>query len=133
MRKATVAVIGLLCVVAVAAFVLGLGKFAQPVSAQASRSFHVLTVTSGGVTCRDMTNNLRTDRDAWRSVYFNYMAGFITGANFVSYSAGGQNANIGFEVSHDAVFTSIEQYCGQNAAQNISEAVIRVYSQLITR
>ena len=61
------------------------------------------------------------------------MAGFLTGANFVSYSAGGRNANVGHDVAHDAVFASIEQYCAQNPARNIFEAVTRVYSRLVAR
>jgi hypothetical protein len=129
MRHGTLAVVGLLSVVTVAAWVLVLT--APRVSAQAS-GFHVLPVTIGGGTCRDMTNNLRGDREPWRTLYFNYMAGFLTGANFVSYSAGDdRNANIGVEVTHDAVFASIEQYCVQNPTKNIFEAVTRVYSQLI--
>jgi hypothetical protein len=131
MRKLTLAVAGLLSMVAIAGFVLLL--IAPRVSAQAS-GFHVLPVTIGGSACRDMTNNLRIDRDSWRTLYFNYMAGFLTGANFVSYSAGdGRNSNIGFDVAHDVVFASIEQYCAENPTKNIFEAVTRIYSQLVTR
>jgi hypothetical protein len=131
MRKAALAVVGLLSVIAVAACVSFL--FAPRVSAEAS-GFHVLPVTVGGATCRDMTNNLRADRDSWRTLYFNYMSGFLTGANFVAYSAGdGRNSNIGIEVTHDAVFASIEQYCAQRPDTHIFEAVTRVYSQLVTR
>jgi hypothetical protein len=58
MRKAhTLAVVGVLGIVTVAAFVLGQAMLATRVSAQASRSFHVLTVPTGGATCRDMTGN----------------------------------------------------------------------------
>ena len=60
------------------------------------------------------------------------MAGFITGANFVSYSVGGRDSNLPRQ-PHDAVFAAIEQYCGGNPAKNISEAVVRVYSQLVAR
>jgi hypothetical protein len=130
MRQNTFAVVGRLGVVTVAALVLGLLSWRA--SAQGG-SFHVLTVASGGFTCGDMTHNLRVDRDVWRSVYYNYMAGFITGANFVSYSAGGRNANIASDLPHDAVLASIERYCAQNPAQNISEAVVRVYSQLVAQ
>jgi hypothetical protein len=129
MRRKTPFVVALLVVVAVATSMAGV--VAPRVSAQAG-SFHVLTVTAGGVSCRDMTNNLRSDRDAWRSVYYNYMAGFITGANFVSYSVGGRDSNLPWE-PHDAVFASIEQYCAANPAEQIFEAVIRVYSRLATR
>jgi hypothetical protein len=125
-RNTALAVVGLLAVARLAAFALGLS-----VSAQAG-GFHVLPVTSGGVTCRDMTDNLRSERDTWRTFYFNYMAGFITGANFVSYSVGNRDSNLPSE-PHDAVFASIEQYCAGNPARNISEAVVRVYSQLIAR
>jgi hypothetical protein len=63
------------------------------------------------------------------------MAGFITGANFVSYSAGGRNANVGLDdaSTHEGVFASIEQYCVENPAKNIFEAVTRVYSRLAAR
>lgn len=59
----------------------------------------------------------------------------VVTANFVSYSAGGRNANVGFDgpSTHDAVFASIEQYCAQNPTKNIFEAVTRVYSQLVAR
>jgi hypothetical protein len=131
MRKAALALVGLLSVITTAVFVSIL--VASHVSAEAS-GFHVLPVTVGGATCRDMTNNLRTDRESWRTLYFNYMSGFLTGANFVSYSAGdGRNSNVGIEVTHDAVFASIEKYCSQNADTHIFEAMASVYSQLVTR
>ena len=78
MQKRTLAVVGLLGVLA--AFLAG---SAVPwISAQGS--VHVLPVRNGGGTCQDLTNDLRGDREAWRFTYFNYMAGFVPGANFVS-------------------------------------------------
>ena len=131
MRQTPFAVVGLVGVVTVAAFVIGV--VAPRASAQvALGSFHVWTVTSGGASCRDMTNNLLgADRDAWRAFYANYVSGFITGANFVSYSTGGRNPNVGAygKVTHEGTFALVEQYCAQNAAKNIFEAVTRTYSQ----
>lgn len=61
-----------------------------------------------------MTNNLRADRDSWRTLYFTYMSGFLTGANYVSYSAGdGRNSNIGIEVKHDALFDRSNSTAGR--------------------
>jgi hypothetical protein len=132
MRTKPIAVVGLVGV-SFAAFVVGVVEPA--VSAQAG-SFHVWTVTSGGASCRDMTNNLgAADRDAWRAFYANYVSGFITGANFVSYSTGARNATVGYDgnATHEAAFDSVEQYCAQNPAKNISEAVTRIYSQLVAQ
>jgi hypothetical protein len=142
MRKGTVAVVGLLSVLTVVAAVLGLGMLVPRVAAQNS-GFHVLPVANGGGTCRDMTNDLRADEQTWRTPYVNYVAGFITGANFVSYSVGGRNSNVGSgsevlpirpgQRVADAVSALVEQYCAQNPSKNLSEAVARVYSQLLTR
>ena len=138
MRKRTLAVVGLLAVVTVAAFLTGVAV--PRVSAQAG--IHVFPVTNGGGTCRDMTNDLRGNRDAWRTAYFNYMAGFVTGANFASYSVPGRNSNVpldlprevtGYARADEAVFVLLEQYCAQSPAKNISEAMMRVYSQLLTK
>ena len=122
-------VVGLLGVVT-AALALGLGMLSPRVSAQAS-GFHVWTVTSGGASCRDMTNNLAADRDAWRAFYANYVSGFITGANFVSYSGGGRNPNVGAygKGTHEETFALVEHYCAQNPAKNIFEGVTRIYAQ----
>jgi hypothetical protein len=139
MNKKTLAVVGLLGVVTAPAFVPGV--IAPRVSAQAS-SIHVFPVTNGGGTCHDMTNDLRTDRNAWRAPYFNYMAGFVTGANFVSYSVPGRDSNVpldlpldvtGYARADEAVFAMLEQYCAHNPAKNISEAAMRVYSQVAAR
>jgi hypothetical protein len=85
MRQKTLAIVALLAVVAAAAFVRGVA--ATRVSAQGS--IQVIPVRNGGGTCGDMTNDLRSDRDGSRTPYFNYMAGFMTGANFVSYQVPG--------------------------------------------
>src|SRR5689334_22175966 len=131
MRKKWSAVVGLLCTIIIAVVA---GAISRRASAQAG-SFHVITVTSGGSACHDMTTNLQADRDAWRAVYGNYIAGYITGANFVSYSVGGRNANVGSaeQETREIVFTSVEQYCAHNPTSNIAEAVTRVYSQLVAR
>lgn len=140
MDKKTLAAVALVGVVIVAAFVLGNGMIVPRVSAQTGSSsgrrwaaFHVIPVTNGSGTCRDMTNDLRTDRDAWRASYFNYMAGFITGANFVSYSVGGRDPSIGYEDAAPAMFASLEQYCAKRPTMNISAAVTRIYSQLFAQ
>jgi hypothetical protein len=147
MVRRMLAAVALVGVVIVAAFVLGNGMIVPRVSAQTGSSsgrrwaaFHVIPVTNGSGTCRDMTNDLRTDRDAWRASYFNYMAGFITGANFVSYSVGGRDPNVGFDLPYvttgagaPAMFASLEEYCAKRPATNISEAVTRVYSQLFAQ
>jgi hypothetical protein len=139
MSKKALATVALVGVVIVAAFVLGNGMIVRRVSAQTA-SFHVIPVTNGSGTCRDMTNDLRADRDAWRASYFNYMAGFITGANFVSYSVGGRDPNVGFGVPYvttgagaPAVFASLEQYCAKRPSMNISIAVTEIYSQLVAQ
>jgi hypothetical protein len=147
MDKKTRAAVALVGVVIVAAFVLGNGMIVPRVSAQTGSSsgrrwaaFHAIPVTNGSGRCRDMTNDLRTDRDAWRASYFNYMAGFITGANFVSYSVGGRDPNVGFDVPYvtigdapDRVFAALEQYCAQRPAMTISVAVTNIYSQLFAQ
>jgi hypothetical protein len=68
------------------------------------------------------------------------MAGFVTGANFVSYSAGGRDPNVGFDVPYvttgaaaDAVFASLEQHCARRPALNTSAAVTIIYSQLFAQ
>lgn len=73
MRKTTVPVVPVCAAVTASALALGVGTFVPRVSAQAA-SYHVLTVTNGGFTCRDLTSNLRTDRDTWRTVYYNCAA-----------------------------------------------------------
>jgi hypothetical protein len=147
MDKKTRAEVALVGVVIVAAFVLGNGMIVPRVSAQTGSSsgrrwgaFHVIPVTNVSGTCRDMTTDLRTDRDAWRASYFNYMAGFITGANFVSHSVGGRDPNVGFDVPYvttgdapDRVFAALEQYCAQRPAMNISVAVTNIYSLLFAQ
>lgn len=80
-----------------------------------------------------MTNNLRTDGESWRVFYFTYMAGFITGANFVTCSDSGENPNVGSDVPTQVLFSSIQTYCEQHAAKNISEAVIKIYLQHVVR
>jgi hypothetical protein len=136
MRTRTLAAVGLLGVVTAAAFVSGV----VPPRLGAQGYIHVLPVRNGGGVCRDMTNDLRNDRDAWRTPYLNYMAGFITGANYVSYLVPGRNPDVlrnlprdvlaGHSRGDDAVFALLEQYCAENPAKNISEAAMRVYSQL---
>ena len=133
MRKNTLAVVfGLLGIATIVAF---MARVVPRVSAQGS--IQVIPVRNGGGTCGDMTNDLRNDRDAWRTPYFNYMAGFMTGANFVSYLVPGRNSHIpvglpltGYSRADDAVFALLEQYCAQHPAKNISEAAMRVYAQL---
>jgi hypothetical protein len=133
MRKATLALVGLLGAVTVAAVVPGV----VPPRVAAQGSIQVIPVRNGGGVCRDMTNDLRSNRDAGRTPYFNYMAGFMTGANYVSYLVPGRNSHIpvgwpvaGYSRADDAVFALLEQYCAENPAKNISEAAMRVYSQL---
>jgi hypothetical protein len=135
MRRKALAVVGLLGVVT-AAFVAGV--VTPRVSAQAS--IQVIPVRNGGGVCRDMTNDLRSDPSTWRTPYFNYLAGFMTGANFVSYLVPGRNSHVpiglpvaGYSRADDAVFALLEQYCVENPAKNISEAAMRVYSQLDAR
>ena len=140
MSKKALATVALVGVVIVAAFVLGNSMIVPRVSAQTG-SFHAIPLTNGSGTCRDMTNDLRADRDAWRASYFNYMAGFITGANFVSYSVGGRDPNVGFDVPYVTagatasarVFASLEQYCAERPAMNLSIAVTNIYSQLFAQ
>ena len=124
--------VGIMVVVLVAASTWGPAVFSRSLSAQPA-GFHVLTVPSGGVTCADMTSNLRTDSESWRVFYTTYMAGFITGANFVTYSDSGRNSNVGYDVPTGVLFSSIQRYCEQNGGKNISEAVTRVYSQHVAR
>jgi hypothetical protein len=131
MRK-TLAVVGLLSVTT-GAFVAGV--VVPRVSAQGS--IQVIPVRNGGGTCGDMTSDLRNDRDTWRTPYFNYMAGFMTGANFVSYLVPGRNSHVplglplaGYSRADDAVFALLEQYCTENPAKNISEGAMRVYANL---
>jgi hypothetical protein len=133
MRTKTLAVVGVLGVVAVAAFVAG--TVVPRLSAQGS--IQVIPVTNGGGTCHEMTSDLRNDREAWRTPYFNYMAGFVTGANYVSYLVPGRNSHVpldlpgrvrGYSRADDAVFALLEEYCERNPAKNISEAAMRVYS-----
>jgi TolB protein len=85
----------------------------------------------------NLTNDLSSDRDLWRTPYFNYMAGFVTGANYVTYLVPGRNSHVpvgmplaGHSRADDAVFALLEQYCDQNPGKNISEAAMRVYAQL---
>jgi len=136
MRKNRLALVGLLGIATVAAFVAG--AVVPRVSAQGS--IQVIPVRNGGGTCRDMTNDLGSDRDAWRTPYFNYMAGFVTGANFVSYLVPGRDSHVpvglpvaGYSRADDAVFALVEQYCAQNSAKNISEAMMIVYSRLAAK
>jgi hypothetical protein len=133
MRTKTLAVVGVSVIVTVAAFLAG--TVAPRLSAQGS--IQVIPVRNGGGVCRDMTNDLRSDRGAWRTPYFNYMAGFVTGANYVSYLVPGRNSHVprdlpsrvgGFSRADDAMFALLEQYCEQNPAKNISEAAMTVYS-----
>src|SRR5690349_19974806 len=94
MRNKTLAVVGVLAVVTVAAFVAGV--VATRVSAQGI--IHVLPARNGGRNgggaCRDMTNDLRNDRDASYTLYLNWMDGFLTGANYVSYLVPGRNSDV---------------------------------------
>jgi hypothetical protein len=130
MRKALAFCI--VAIVAVVASLAGEGSVSKMVAAQAA-GFHVLTVPSGGITCVNMTSNLGADDGAWRVRYTTYMAGFITGANFVTYSDAGRNANVGYEVPSDMLFTAVQRYCEQNPSKNISDAVATVYSQNAAR
>jgi len=132
MRKGTLAVVGLSGIVVAVAVVLSM--VAPRVSAQGS--IQVIPVRNGGGVCRDMTNDLKADRDTWRTPYFNYMAGFVTGANYVSYLVPGRNSHVpvdlpgrvsGYSRADDAVFALLEEYCERNPARNISEAAMRVY------
>ena len=74
----------------------------------ASSGFHVLG--AGGTTCAEMTRNLQSDRESWSGVYSNYVLGFISGANFVSYLADHRNPNVGNDVEPEALFAFIERY-----------------------
>ena len=128
MRKSlTVTLVAVVGIAALAAFVLAQTALAAPGS---RAGYHVLGVAGGGLGCRDMTNNLRAERESWSAIYASYTTGFITGANFVSYSANGRNANSGFDVPTETVLGSVERYCQQNQARNIHEAVTAVYSEL---
>jgi hypothetical protein len=143
MQKRTLAVVGFLGVITVAAFAAGV--VATRVSAQGI--IHVLPVRNGGGNgggvCRDMTNDLRNDRDASYTLYLNWMDGFLTGANYVSYLVPGRNSDVtrslpieffsGYSRGDDAVFTLLEQWCAQNPAKNISEGAMRVYSQMYSQ
>jgi hypothetical protein len=143
MQRRTLAVVGLLGAITVAAFVAGV--VATRVSAQGI--IHVLPVRKGGGNnggvCRDMTNDLRNDRDASHTLYLNWMDGFITGANYVSYLVPGRNSDVsrslsreflaGYSRGDDAVFALLEQWCAQNPAKNIWEGATRVYSQLYSQ
>src|SRR5213592_1110007 len=99
MRKNTLAVVGVSGVVTAAAFLAGTAV--PRVSAQGV--IHVVPVKNGSGTCREMTNDLRNDRDAWRTPYLNYMAGFVTGANYVSYLVPGRNSNVLLGLSNEIV------------------------------
>ena len=139
MRTKTLAVVGILGVVAVTAF-LG-GTVAPRTSAQGI--IHVLPVRNGGGVCRDMTHDLRNDRDASYTLYLNWMDGFLTGANYVSYLVPGRNSDVtrslpveffsGYSRGDDAVFTLLEQWCARNPAKNISEGAMSVYSQMYSQ
>jgi hypothetical protein len=133
MRKNTLAIVGVSGIVTIVGFFAG--TVAPRVSAQGS--IQVIPVRNGGGVCRDMTNDLRSDREGWRTPYFNYMAGFVTGANYVSYLVPGRNSHVpldlprrvaGYSRADDAMFALLEQYCKQNPAKNISEAAMMVYS-----
>jgi len=136
MRTIMLAAAGLLGAVTAAAVVSGV----VPPRLSAQGYIHVLPVRNGGGVCRDMTNDLRNDRDASRTLYANYMAGFMTGANYVSYLVPGRNSDVmrnlpreflaGYSRADDAVFALLEQFCAENPAKNISEGAMRVYSQL---
>jgi hypothetical protein len=97
----------------------------------ASSGFHVLG--AGGTTCAEMTRNLQADRGSWSAVYSNYVLGFISGANFVSYLADHRNPNVGNDVEPDALFAFIERYCEQHQRDGLHAAVEGVYSQLAAR
>jgi hypothetical protein len=88
---------------------------------------------AGGFRCGDMTNNLRTETRFWTAFYTSYAEGFMSGANFVSYYANQRNPNVGYDISPEALFASIEGYCRQNPMQQIHDAVESVYSRLATR
>jgi hypothetical protein len=104
------------------------GRETQP---RRNAGFHV--TGAGGRNCGDMTNNLRTERQSWGGYYASYADGFITGANFVSYLANQRNSNVGYDISPEALFALIEQYCAQNPSKGIHQAVEGVYSQLVAR
>jgi len=116
---------------------------APRLSAQAAQgpNWWVIPVTNGDSTCRQMTSDLRNDRDAWRTPYVNYMAGFVTGADYVSSLVPGRKSQVDFPpevlANHprgdDAVFALLEQWCAQNPAKYISEGAMRVYSQLYSQ
>src|SRR3954452_11273152 len=125
---AVVSVLLLVCAVGVGA--VAARSLQNP---RAVAGFHVLGVPGGGVTCEEMTNNLRTDRQSWGVLYGTYVTGFITGANFVSYVANGRNSNVGSDIPSETIFGSVEQYCRQNLSKNIHQAVEGVYSQLAAR
>lgn len=114
------------------------GAVVRDVAARAPQTrehagFHVIGVPGGGIDCGSMMNNLRDEKQSWRAFYTSYMTGFVTGANFVSYLANGRNPNVGYDTATEAMFASVEQYCGQNPSKNIHEAVESVYSQLAAR
>jgi hypothetical protein len=140
MRTKTLAAIGGLGVVAVTALVAGV--VAPRLSAQPQGpNWWVIPVTNGDSTCRAMTNDLRNDRDAWRTPYVNYMAGFVTGADYVSSLVPGRKSQVDLPqevlANHaraaDGMFALLEKYCAQNPAKYISEGAMRVYSQLYSQ
>jgi len=137
MRKNTLTVVvGMLATVGA----LVASVVAPRLSAQGP-NWWVIPVTNGDSTCRQMTSDLRNDRDAWRTPYVNYMAGFVTGADYVSSLVPGRKSQVDFPpevlANHprgdDAVFALLEQWCAQNPAKYISEGAMRVYSQLYSQ
>jgi hypothetical protein len=119
-------------VVAVVALVLMPALLATNTAGQRrNASFHVLG--AGGGSCRDLTINLRADRESWGNFYNSYVMGFITGANFSSYLADARNSSVGFDVPNDRIFQAVEQFCGEYPAKGIHEAAETVYSQLAGR
>ena len=137
MRKNTLTVVvGMLATVGA----LVASVVAPRLSAQAAQgpNWWVIPVTNGDSTCRQMTSDLRNDRDAWRTPYVNYMAGFVTGADYVSSLVPGRKSQVDFPpevLAHhprgdDAVFALLEQWCAQNPAKYMSEGAMRVYSHM---
>src|SRR5689334_5881567 len=92
MRKKTLAAVGVgvVAVTALVASVVPPRLSAQP----QGPNWWVIPVTNGDSTCRAMTNDLRNDRDTWRTPYVNYMAGFVTGADYVSSLVPGRKSQV---------------------------------------
>jgi len=110
------------------AIIGGAGITAQ----QRATGYHVMG--AGGFRCAEMTANLRADKASWADRYADYVLGFVSGANFVSFKTYQPNATVGrTDVSPQELFASVEQYCAQNPTKGLHVAVEAVYSELAAR